>query len=336
MSFPLRRKAVPLTTAALVASTLLLAVPAAHAGPTPEQQCQAAKHKVAGKYYACLNKASAKYATTGDATNYSAALDRCNAKYDLGWQKQDDRATKVGTTCYDGGTTDGDFRSFIASNWSTVAAGLAGAPLSVCGNGTVEAPEACDGAALGGATCVTQGFAGGTLRCASGCTLDTSGCYATRFVDNGDGTVTDNQTGLEWEQKTTAVGSGTNDGDDHDVDNTYSYSQFIETIGGIGFLDFLNGLSLDGTTMVNCFAGHCDWRLPTIAELQTILLAPYPCGTTPCIDPIFGPTAASVYWSSTTYVTYPNYAWVVGFDDGGLYGDVKSGTAYVRAVRGGS
>ena len=29
------------------------------------------------------------------------------------------------------------------------------------------------------------GFALGTVRCASGCFLDTSGCFATRYVDNG-------------------------------------------------------------------------------------------------------------------------------------------------------
>ncbi len=31
---------------------------------------------------------------------------------------------------------------------------------------------------------------------------DTSGCSASRFVDNGDGTVSDLQTGLMWEKKT--------------------------------------------------------------------------------------------------------------------------------------
>jgi len=33
-------------------------------------------------------------------------------------------------------------------------------------------------------------------------------------------------------------------------------------------------------------------RASNIAELLTILLSQYPCGTNPCIDPIFGPTQA--------------------------------------------
>ena len=44
----------------------------------------------------------------------------------------------------------------------------------------------------------------------------------TRFVDNGDGTVTDHLTGLQWEKKTSAVGSGEDYSDPHDVDNTYT------------------------------------------------------------------------------------------------------------------
>jgi hypothetical protein len=38
-----------------------------------------------------------------------------------------------------------------------------------------------------------------------------------RLVDNGDGTVTDNETGLMWEQKT-------DDGGIHDATNRYSWS----------------------------------------------------------------------------------------------------------------
>jgi hypothetical protein len=62
----------------------------------------------------------------------------------------------------------------------------------ICGNGKVEGDEECDVGTLNGKTCVTEGFAGGTLACGTGCGFDTSGCYADRFVDNFDGTITDN------------------------------------------------------------------------------------------------------------------------------------------------
>jgi hypothetical protein len=45
-----------------------------------------------------------------------------------------------------------------------------------CGNGALDAGEECDGGNLGGATCSSEGFFGGTLSCNSNCTLDTSGC----------------------------------------------------------------------------------------------------------------------------------------------------------------
>ena len=39
-----------------------------------------------------------------------------------------------------------------------------------------DTPEACDGDDLGGASCTTLGFQGGTLTCDSTCLLDPSGC----------------------------------------------------------------------------------------------------------------------------------------------------------------
>jgi hypothetical protein len=47
---------------------------------------------------------------------------------------------------------------------------------AVCGNGTRETGESCDGADLGGATCTSLGFTGGTLRCLGSCAWDTSSC----------------------------------------------------------------------------------------------------------------------------------------------------------------
>ncbi|MCX4243706.1 hypothetical protein [Paraliomyxa miuraensis] len=52
-------------------------------------------------------------------------------------------------------------------------------PGPVCGNDVIEADEPCDGTDLGGATCVSEGFDGGSLACADDCSgLDTSGCSA--------------------------------------------------------------------------------------------------------------------------------------------------------------
>lgn len=56
--------------------------------------------------------------------------------------------------------------------------------LNLCGNNVIEAPEVCDGTALGGQTCISQGFDGGVLACANTCGgFDTSGCYNCRMGD---------------------------------------------------------------------------------------------------------------------------------------------------------
>ena len=53
-------------------------------------------------------------------------------------------------------------------------------PTALCGDGVVSTVggEVCDGANLGGATCtsLSLGYTGGTLVCASDCTLDVSAC----------------------------------------------------------------------------------------------------------------------------------------------------------------
>ena len=55
----------------------------------------------------------------------------------------------------------------------------------LCGNGLHEAPEQCDGAALGGQTCTTLGQGTGTLACEADCTFDTSGCQLPNLCGNG-------------------------------------------------------------------------------------------------------------------------------------------------------
>jgi hypothetical protein len=70
--------------------------------------------------------------------------------------------------------------------------------------------------------------------------------------------------------------------------------------------------------------------------LESILLSPFPCGTSPCIDAIFGPTAPNIYWSATTFAPGPTSAWGVDFFDGFVSSGFKTFINFVRAVRGGS
>jgi hypothetical protein len=156
-------------------------------------------------------------------------------------------------------------------------------------------------------------------------------CDALRFVDNGNGTVTDGLTGLQWEQKT-------DDATIHDKDNMYAWTAGGEAFSaaeGTLFTSFLS--TLNGGT---CFAGQCDWRMPSQAELQTILLQPFPCGATPCIDPAFGPTAGAPfgdpYWSGPGFGGHlGGNAVVTLFADGNIQVYGKSNNFSARAVRGG-
>ncbi len=155
-----------------------------------------------------------------------------------------------------------------------------------------------------------------------------------RYEVNGDGTVTDYDTGLQWERKTA-------DGSVHDVGNEYDWSPTLGRPDGTAFTDFLgtlnDGTSSDGTTSSGCFADHCDWRLPSIVELQTIVDAGAPgCGNRgACIDQtVFGPTIAFFYWSATTETDFSVFAWGVAFGaDGQVTSAIKEAPLFVRAVR---
>ena len=159
------------------------------------------------------------------------------------------------------------------------------------------------------------------------------------YVDNGDGTVTDNKTGLMWEQKATC--GGVNLGNAQCKENTYTWSAtspFTDPSGTLysDFLQKLNGLDFSGGS--SCFAGYCDWRIPTVGELRSLLTAQYPavCPSSPCINAVFAPTTqASFYWSSSSLASVPNGAWGVGFNFGDVGFNNKSSNNYARAVRSG-
>ncbi len=160
-----------------------------------------------------------------------------------------------------------------------------------------------------------------------------------RFIDNGDGTVTDTQTGLMWEMKDN-LDNVPNAGDANDADNTYTWNTAYpgSTPNGTVFTDFLGALNdctYNGSTFAGGFAGHCDWRLPTQQELLAIVdLTAAGCGNdSPCIPAIFGPTRPSLYWSSATSASFPASAWGVYFFDGTSVSGNKANDLPVRAVR---
>jgi len=73
----------------------------------------------------------------------------------------------------------GAFQAPDGGSQSEIARSVNDPDVSVCGDGVVGAGEACDGAELGGATCVSLGYAGGTLACAPDCrSLETARCSA--------------------------------------------------------------------------------------------------------------------------------------------------------------
>lgn len=56
---------------------------------------------------------------------------------------------------------------------------------TLCGNGTIDSGEACDGADLSGASCVTLGYPGGQLACGPACELDLSTCEGSENCTDG-------------------------------------------------------------------------------------------------------------------------------------------------------
>jgi hypothetical protein len=124
-----------------------------------------------------------------------------------------------------------------------------------------------------------------------------------RFVDNEDGTVTDNCTGLTWQQATAA--------------GTYTWAEALQYCENLGL------------------GGETDWRLPNVRELQSIVdYGRY----SPAIDPVFS-AESWWYWSSSSGVNDTNHAWHdvawrVSFSSGHVVRDDKSDARCVRAVRG--
>ena len=88
-----------------------------------------------------------------------------------------------------------------------------------------------------------------------------------RFIDNGDGTVTDTEQGVDWQKSTAGTGSPSSIDEVRPLCGILPHLSTINSGEGLG--------------------GRNDWSLPTVAQLQSIL----DCSSSPCVfvDSILGP-----------------------------------------------
>ena len=198
------------------------------------------------------------------------------------------------------------------SDTAVLQATVAAIQAFLCGDGVIiPSLESCD-----------DGNSSSGDGCSQTCTIEPSFVCSglpsvcslpvdVRFIACSDGvSVEDTATGLVWERKTA---EGVNNVSVNNVNNSYSWSADVTSIApdGTVFTTFLAQLN------TNLFGGHGDWRLPTVGEMQSILIGegvlgqiaedataglnltgqPTDCYLPPCIDPRFlahaGPASPS-------------------------------------------
>lgn len=223
-------------------------------------------------------------------------------------------------------------------------------PAPVCGDDIAEAPEHCDdGNLMNGDGCsstcqieVPQGSGFGLLATGQISCWNTEGsvvpCAGSgqdgefqegaplAYLDNGDGTITDVNTGLTWEKL-----DDDNVGGIHDNDDVYTWAN------SFGKIAQLNN---------QAFANHSDWRMPNLRELTSI--TNFQTGASAAVSTVFDTicspgctvqscscTRADAYWSSSTMQFDTRNAWSASFTFGSVFYVDKFSAFGVRAVRGG-
>ncbi len=323
------RDSITLSFTVLLASLLVWDCALVQAA-TPDLSCQSKKLKEASSYSKCRLKAESKAALKSVAPDFS----RCDSKLILKWDKID---TQFGGACPTLESTEGD-RTF-SSNILTFASDA----IATCLATAVCIPA--DPAALGcPATGQLTSYPADKNGAPAQAVQDDGALQlgaALSFTDNGDGTITDLNTGCMWEKKIQWNVSA-NFAELHDADNVYFWS----TAAGDSVWDWLDAVNAEGGTG---FAGHNDWRIPNVKELVSIVdygrfdpsidpaFSGASCGVAcaDITDPACSCTSRSCQWTSTTQDRDSAMAWCVKFDDGLVTPTPKTGTTdRVRAVRG--
>jgi hypothetical protein len=143
-----------------------------------------------------------------------------------------------------------------------------------------------------------------------------------QFTDNGNGTVTDNKTGLMW--KRCSEGQAWSNNTCTGIAASYTWQNALKQAQAVN-----NSAG---------FAGKKDWRVPNIKELRSIVERQ--CKA-PAINLTVFPNTLSptLFWSSSPTALYGDNdtktAWIIYSDDGHGRWINKTNRALVRSVRGG-
>lgn len=132
-----------------------------------------------------------------------------------------------------------------------------------------------------------------------------------RYSVNGDGTVLDTETNLEWMQCR--------------IDETWDSSTCTGSPGGYTWSQAIEAAES------HTFGGHSDWRLPNRKELSS--LVERACHSPAINKTIFPSETGDFIWTSTPYAGSGSQAWKVSFEYGQSYHYTKLGSYYVRLVR---
>ena len=146
------------------------------------------------------------------------------------------------------------------------------------------------------------------------------------YTDNGDGTVTDNNTGLTWQKCSVGQNNDVNCSGAALAFNWYQASGTYDQTYNSSPQDVCGSLNL---------GGHSDWRLPTSRkELNSLVdyhIAPY---SLPINIAYFPNTKPAYYWVYASHAYFTDAAELVSFNYGWSSYDSKTQLYYVRCVRG--
>jgi subtilase family serine protease len=120
-----------------------------------------------------------------------------------------------------------------------------------------------------------------------------------RFTDNGDGTVTDNLTGLMWLRDANCMSTKY---PSYSYDGNVTWEQALDFVKGIN-----NG------TYSDCSAGYYDWRLPNRKELMSLVDR---SRFAPALSAYPFVNVENHYFSSTSSAKHTKLPWHVKMRDG--------------------